>query len=64
MTSCKENLFAGDANVCVCVPALLILKMGEECEEDIFVLNSTTADKTLFTAKLGITKARINEHDT
>ncbi len=58
MASYKENLCACDANICVGVPALLILKVGEECEEDVFVLKLINADKTLFRAKMGIGKQR------
>ncbi len=58
LASYKENLCACDANICVGVPALLILKAGEECEEDVFVLKSINADKALFRSKVGIVKQR------
>ncbi len=54
MASCKENLCASDANICVGVPVLLILKV----REDVFVLKSINADKALFRAKVGIGKQR------
>ncbi len=58
MASRKENLCACDANICVGVPVLLILKVGEECEEGVFVLKTIIADKALFRAKVGIGKQR------